>query len=161
MTVDYADAALAAARRYCGWIVTPPETVTVTVDGPGRRPVLLRSLHVTNIVSVVEDGVTLDVADLRWSETGAVHKKHGFWTCKPASIAVRFTHGYDVAPDFDAGVEQAAKALTVSANRDDPALTRKRVDVVESDWSVTLLQSGALTGSVKSLLDPYRILLGP
>lgn len=156
MAVDYADAALAAARRYCGWIVTPPETVTVTVDGPGRRPVLLRSLHVTNIVSVVEDGVTLDVADLRWSETGAVHKKHGFWTCKPASIAVRFTHGYDEAPDFDAAVEQAAHTLSVATIRDDPAMKRKRIDDVDYEWygNVTrVLNTG--------LLDPYRILLSP
>lgn len=156
MAVDYADAALAAARRYCGWIVTPPETVTVTVDGTGRRPVLLRSLHVTEIVSVVEDGVTLDVDDLRWSETGAVYKKHGFWTCKPAAITVEFTHGYDTAPDFDAAVEQAAITLSTAATRPDPALKRRRVDVVEYEWfenATRVLNTG--------LLDAYRILLSP
>ncbi len=161
MTVDYSAAALTLARRYCGWVVTPQETVTVTLDGPGRGPLLLKSLHVTNVASVVEDGEIIDPAELYWSEMGAVHKRTGRWTWKPASIVVTFTHGYTDAPDFDAAVAQAASAMTVSANRGDPAMTRRKVDVVEYDWSVTLLQSGALTGSVMALLNPFRILLSP
>jgi hypothetical protein len=160
MTVNYADAALAAARRYCGWVVTPPETITVTVDGPGGRVLSLKSLYLTAITAVIEDDVVLDVADLRFSrDTGVVYKKHGrCWSCHPGAITVTFTHGHDEAPDFDAAVEQAALALTVSAGRDDPAMTRKRVDDVEYDWSVSLLQGGALSGSAKALLDAYRIL---
>lgn len=160
MTVNYAAAALAAARRYCGWVVTPPETVTVTVDGPGGRALSLKSLHLTAITAVIEDDITLDVADLRFSrDTGEVYKKSGRrWSHHPGAITVSFTHGYTTAPDFDAAVEQAALALTVSAGRDDPAVTRKRVDDVEYDWSVSLLQGGALSGSAKALLDAYRIL---
>ena len=45
MTIDYDAAALAAVRRYCGWIVTPPATVTITVDGPGGRVLSLPRLR--------------------------------------------------------------------------------------------------------------------
>lgn len=155
MTVDYAAAALAAARRYCGWPVTPPVTVTITVDGPGNRTLSLKSLQLTTITAVVEDDIALDVADLRWSvDTGEVYKKSGHrWSGKPAAITVTMTHGFDAAPDFDAAVEQAATTLQTAATRPDPALKRKRVDVVEYEWFENV--SRVLN---TALLDAYRIL---
>jgi hypothetical protein len=153
MTVNYADAALAAARRYCGWVVTPPETVTVTVDGPGGRRLSVKSLYLSDITAVIEDDIALDVADLHWSKDGEVYKKRGHWSHKPASITVTMTHGYDEAPDFDAAVEQAALTLSTASIRADPALKRKRVDDVEYEWlpNVTRVLNTAL-------LDAYRIL---
>ena len=158
MPVNYAAAALAAAQRYCGWIVTPPATVTVTLDGPGGRVLSLPSLYVTDVSSVVEDGVDLDVSDLLVSPTGLVRKKSGAcWSSDLAAIEVTMTHGFDSAPDFDAAVEQAAAAMLSRADMH-PALTSHRVDDVEDQWSATLLQAGALS---TSLLAPYRILPSP
>jgi hypothetical protein len=153
MTVDYSAAALAAARRYCGWVVTPSETITVTVDGPGGRVLSLKSLYLTAITAVVEDDVELDVADLRWSQDGEVYKKRGHWSRNPASITVTMTHGYDEAADFDAAVEQAALTLSTASIRADPALKRKRVDDIEYEWLPNVYR--VLN---TALLDAYRIL---
>lgn len=158
MAVDYAAAALAAARRYCGWVVTPPETVTVTVDGPGGRVLSLPTLQLTTLSAVVEDGVTLDVADLRVSmNTGVVVKKSGgCWTHHVGAIHVTMTHGFTTAPDFDAAVEQAASALSTAANRDDPSLKRKKVDDVEYEWF-----ESASKFLNEPMLSAYRILPSP
>lgn len=160
MPVDYAAAALAAARRYCGWPVTPPEEgVTVTVDGPGGPVLSLPSLYVTAVSAVVEDDVELDVADLLVSSTGVVRKRSGAcWTSAYAGVVVTMTHGFAAAPDFDAAVEQAAAALEAAAGRDDPALKREKVVDVEYEW----FGDGAVSQFLNtSLLAPYRILPGP
>lgn len=159
MPVDYAAAALAAARGYCGWMVTPPETVTITVDGPGGSVLSLPTLKLTTLTAVIEDGVALDVDDLLVSENrGLVLKKSGaFWSRRYAGITVTMTHGHAAAPDFDAAVEQAAKALSSAMIRDDPALTVKKVDDVQYTWAAGV-QGNALN---EALLAPYRILPSP
>jgi len=155
VAVNYEDAALAAARRYCGWVVTPPETVTITVDGPGGHLLSLPTLQINTLTSVVEDGVTLDVNDLHVSKgSGLVRKKSGgCWSSKLGSIVVTMTHGFDEAPDFDAAVEQTAAALAAAGTRTDMALKRKRIDDVEYEWFE--MASSFLP---ESLLAPYRIL---
>jgi hypothetical protein len=155
MTVDYSAAALAAARRYCGWVVTPPETVTLLADGPGGRVLSLPTMQLTTVTAITEDDVALDVADLRWSvNRGLVYKKSGrCWTCNAGGLEVTMTHGYATAPDFEAAVEQAATALSSAATRDEPSLKRKRIDDVEYEWfemATTFLNT--------ALLAPYRIL---
>lgn len=157
MPIDYAVAALAAARRYCGWVVTPPvEGVTVTVEGRGGTVLSVPSLYVTEVTAVVEDGVTLDLDTLRVSQDGTIRKVSGYWT-STGTVAVTMTHGYATAPDFDAAVEQAATALTTAATREDPALKRKKVDDVEYEWTETA-SSQFLN---EALLAPYRILPAP
>lgn len=158
MTINYATAALSAARRYCGWAVTPPETVTLTVDGPGGRILSLPTLRLTTLSTVVEDGVSLTVADLSVSANcGQVVKKSGeCWTDTPGGIVVTMTHGFTTAPDFDAAVEQATTALQGAATREDPAMTSKKVDDVEYQWATG--EFGALN---EGLLSPYRILPAP
>ena len=155
--LDYDAAALAAARRYCGWAVTPSEDVTVTVDGPGGPVLSLPSLHVTEVTEVIEDGVTLDVADLRVSRNGQIRKRSGaYWTAAYGAVEVTMTHGFTTAPDFDAAVEQAATALSGAASRDDASLKRKKVGEVENEWF-----EGASQFLNTSLLAPYRILPAP
>lgn len=159
MPVDYAAAALAAARRWCGWAVTPPEEdVTVTVDGPGTKVLSLPSLHVTEVTAVAEDGVELDVDDLRISRNGQIRKRSGAcWTSAYAGVVVTMTHGYTTAPDFDAAVEQAAASLTASASRD-AAVKREKIVDVEYEW----FADGSVSQFLNtSLLAPYRILPGP
>lgn len=157
MAVDYDAAALAAARRYCGWVVTPPETVTITVDGPGGPMLSVPSLCIVEVTEVVEDGVTLDLADLRISKTlGQIWKKSGCWTSNVGGIEVTMAHGLDEAPDFDAAVEQAATALAAAGTRTDTALKRKKVDDVEHEWF-----ESASSFLNESLLSSFRILPRP
>ena len=99
-------AALAAARRYCGWHVTPVRDDVLTVDGPGRSVLSLPSLQLLEITALVEDGDTLDVLDLRWSRPkGQVYKDNGcWWTGDWNAIEVSMTHGFETAPDFNEAV---------------------------------------------------------
>lgn len=154
MPVDYDAAALAAARRYCGWVVTPvDEGVTVTVDGPNGRVLSLPSLHVTALTAVVEDGVELDVDDLLWSAHGLVRKASGaLWSAGYGAIVVTMSHGFESAPDFDAAVASAADRLSVDS------AGGQLVGVGPFRWSEP---DGAFTVSERALLDQYRILPSP
>lgn len=160
MAVDVEDAALAVAQRYCGWPVQLVTNDDVVLDGPGGKTLSLPTLHLVELTAVTEDGVALDLADLRWSKLGLVRKRgFGWWSCGLGAIEVTMTHGYTDAPDFDYAVEQIAAAMVAAGLRDDPALLGKRVDDVEYNWSVTLLQQTGVSPAVEALLAPYRILV--
>lgn len=153
--VNFTAAAEAAARRYCGWVVSPPEeNVEVSLDG-GGRVLSLPSLFVTELVSVVEDGTELDLDAVRMSgRLGQLTKRSGAcWGCE---VVVTFSHGYDSAPDFEAAVAQAATALEAASTRSDSAVKRVKVDDVETEW----FESASSFLNV-SLLAPYRILPQP
>lgn len=160
MAIDYTAAARAAARRYCGWHVTPVETETITVDGPGGLVLSLPTLRLVQLMSITENGRPVDPATLLVSpSTGQVRKRSGaYWTSNPGGITVEMEHGFDEAPDFDAAVEQAAAALQAASERRDPALIGQRVDDVEYRWAVTLLRDTPLN---ESMLAAYRILPQP
>lgn len=155
--VDYTAAAEAAARRYCGWVVTPPETVTVTVDGPGGRVLSLKTLQLTGVSGVLENGVPVDVDGLVViTDRGELVKKSGCWVRGYGAIQVTMTHGFTDAPDFDAAVEQAAASLQTVGTRADATLKRKKIDDVEYEWF-----ESATHFLNESLLAPYRILPSP
>ncbi|MGV0627204.1 hypothetical protein [Mycolicibacter minnesotensis] len=98
--------ALAAARRYCGWHVTPVRTADViTLDGPGSGMLVLPTLRLTALTSVTEDGIAVDLSTLAWSARGLVRKKSGArWSDKFGSIEVTMSHGFAEAPDWQAAV---------------------------------------------------------
>ena len=97
-------AALAAARRYCGWHVTPVATnESITLDGPGGRTLMLPTLQLGTLTSISENGVSVNLADVQISSRGLVLKNDGtFWTDKLGGIVAVITHGYATAPDFEA-----------------------------------------------------------
>jgi hypothetical protein len=97
---------LAAARRYCGWHVTPiREDDELTLDGPGGWLLRLPTLRLVELVEVTENGVAIDVDDLYVSPLGMATKKSGAcWAGNLGAITVTMTHGFDAAPDFDGAV---------------------------------------------------------
>lgn len=100
-------AALAAARRYCGWHVTPVLTAqAVTLDGPGSPLLVLPTLHLTAVTELSENGVDLDVdTAIRWSTRGLVRKTNrGWWSGEFGAITAKITHGYEAAVDWQAAV---------------------------------------------------------
>lgn len=103
------DAALAAARSYCGWHVTPVAVdQTITIDGPGAHLLVLPTLKMTELSEVDEDGTELNLADLNWSARGLIQKRDGhWWTPLLGAITVIFSHGYSSAPDFESAVLSA------------------------------------------------------
>lgn len=100
------DAALAAARSYCGWHVSPViEDVELTLDGTGDRLLVLPTLKLTELSEVSEDGVEIDLEELHWSARGLIAKRGGtYWSSLFGSITVIFSHGYSSAPDFESVV---------------------------------------------------------
>ena len=103
------DAALAAARNYCGWHVSPVAVgEQITIDGTGTSVLVLPTLKVTDLTEVEEDGVTLELTDLSWSERGLILKKSGhWWSPLFRAITVTFSHGYSSAPDFESVILSA------------------------------------------------------
>ncbi|QSN50317.1 head-to-tail adaptor [Mycobacterium phage prophiGD05-2] len=103
-------AALAAARAYCGWHVTPVKTDdTVELDGPGGNTLMLPTLKLISLSEVRErvgayggsvNEVVYAPAQLETSRHGMVRKRPGltphgpWWTHELGAITVKMTHGY-------------------------------------------------------------------
>lgn len=149
--------ALAAARRFCEWPVTPPTARVVTLDGPGGRILLLPTLKVATLTSVVEDGVSLNLADLEPpSAAGPVRlrkKSHRRWSCKYASIVVTMTDGYPEieAEDFRGAVLDACDNYARQVGTG--GLKRYKVDDVEREW----FDRPAKEIFNTRMLEPYRL----
>jgi hypothetical protein len=162
------DGALPAARRYCGWSVTPVQTgVVLTVDGPGGRVLSLPTLHLLDVTAVVEEGVALDVTMLDVSRRKGTVKKHpwGHWSHRDGAITVTMDHGFteSEAADWRRAVLRlvdltSLEPVTVGSQRDSPEMKRKRIDDVEYDWYEGLIVSD---DRLKALFSAYRILLSP
>jgi len=129
-----AEQAMAAVRAYCGWHIAPSRDETLTLDGPGGTALVLPSLHVTDVVSVTENGTVLadgtdpDIpADYSWSEAGIIQRGpagqtawSGSWSCGVSlwtrelrGIVVELTHGYDEWPPELAGIINAVSQRMV------------------------------------------------
>lgn len=157
------DAALAGARRYCGWPVSPViEDDEVTVDGPGGRVLSLPTRNLLELSEVIENGVALDVTKLDVSRRkGTVEKyPYGWWTGRASGIAVTMTHGLTEAEaaDWRRAVLRLADLMDRETARDDPSLKRKRVDDVEYEWFEQTISGDT---RLSMLLAPFRILPSP
>lgn len=164
-TQQVLDAALAAARRYCGWHVCPVRTdVQMEVDGSGAA-LSLPTLNLIAVSEIVEDGVSLDVADLYWSQSKGVVYKRGWsrgWS--GASILVTMTHGFSEseAADWRRAVLRLADQMSFepsTGEREGADVRRKRVDDVELEW----FAEGLITADTRmsNLFTAYRILPAP
>jgi hypothetical protein len=161
------DAALAAARRYCGWPVSPVvEDDELIIDGPGGRVLSLPTLNLIEVSELSENGVAADVTKLDISRRkGTITKRsHGCWTHRDGAIAVTMTHGFTEAQaaDWRRAVLRLVDTMslqpaTVGAERE-PDMSRKRVDDVEYQWFQTIITDDE---RLKALFSLYRILPSP
>lgn len=145
--------ALAAARRFCGWHVTPVfDDDEVTLDGTGSPLLVLPTLRLVEVTGIVENGITIDVDDVHVSARGLVRKKSGArWSGLYGSIVVTMTHGFDeeMAADFDAAVASFADRR---AGGDKPNV------IGPVQWPVEALATGSAFSVVeRSLLEQYRL----
>lgn len=161
------DAALAAARRYCGWPVSPVVAdEDVVVDGPGGRVLSLPTLNLIEVTAVVEDGVTLDVSKLDVSRRKGTVRKYpwGCWSHRDGAIAVTMTHGFTEAEaaDWRRGVLRLVNLMSLEpagdAGRDTPALKRKLLVDVEYEWYEKLI---TVNEQLAAIFAPYQILPSP
>ena len=168
---DLLDAALAAARHYCGWHVSPVREETMTIDGSGVTVLGLPTKKLVVLTALSEGGQSVDVATLQVSTPGPfelrqclVKKARGCWSADYGAIGVTMEHGFTEteAPDWRRAVLRLADSMDKdsSSARDDPTMTMKRVDDVEYQWEV----AQALISDderLAAILSAYRILPAP
>lgn len=114
------DAAVGAARRYCGWHVTPVVDDQVAVlDGPGTPMLVLPTLRLVAVTSVVENGTALEVGGLALGGSssglpdGRLYKRNdGRWPVGYGNIRVTFSHGFEAAADWEAAVLSFADRMS-------------------------------------------------
>lgn len=146
------EAALAAARRYCGWHVTPTIEETVILDGPGGQTLILPTLAVQVISEIVESGEQVDIADVTWSRRGMVAKRSGgVWTQEFSGIEVTFTHGFVDATDFDSVILAAIDRGGFDAD------SSVRVIGPFQYGSSTSVAGPSFNEAERSVLDLYRL----
>jgi hypothetical protein len=151
------NAALAAARNYCGWHVTPELTAEVTVDGRGGPLLVLPTAKLNALTSVTEksfygeETINVDVGQLDWSTRGLVAKRSGLpWSDRFQGVTVTMCHGFNEAPDFEAAVLAAIERGAFST-----------VDTVKMigpfQYDTATVTSGIFNGTERALLDRYAL----
>jgi hypothetical protein len=141
-------AALAAARRYCGWHVVGAVTEDITVDGPGSSLLVLPTLRLTDVTAVTENDTAVELDSIEWSARGLIVKcGRGWWTDRFRGITVSVTHGYAEAPDFDAAVAAIAERTADGLNGEANVIGPFQYSAVSAMFSL----------AEKSILDLYRL----
>lgn len=152
---DRLDQAEALVRSYCGWHIAPSRDATETLRGIGSSPLMLRSLYVTAVDSIVDDGTTLILSDdYAWSPNGVILRA-GYWGT--GDVVVSYTHGYDDPPAEVTAVVQAIAQRAVDNPR---SLTRLQIGPFSESYSATGSNQAtgiALLDSERAVLDAYRI----
>lgn len=156
------DTALVAARRYCGWPVSPVVTDDeVTVDGSGCQVQSLPTLNLVSVSEIDEDGTVHAAADLRVSRLGLVRKRSGArWTSAYGAVTVTMTHGFTEAEaaDWRRAVINLVDDWSESSSRDGSDMKRKKVDDVEYEWFETALSTN---DELAEKFSQFRILPSP
>ncbi len=159
------DAVLAAARRHCGWHVSPARTEEITLDGPGGCILDIPTRRLTDVDGVTESGTDLDVDTLNWSTDGPhgarITKASGArWTDQYRAIVVDITHGFTEAQAADwrrAIIDMVDAVSYESSAGSDRPLKRKRVDDTENEWFDFTAAADKAVYSSATVLDGYQI----
>lgn len=151
------NAALAGARRRCGWVVTPAKTETLYLDGPGTRNLSLPTMNLTALNTCTENNIALDVTKLAWSRQGIVRKAFGAgytgrWSSQLGAIQINITHGYSVEDAADWRMAVLA-AIDLFLQNIGPQLQIYRVDDVIRQW-----YKSATTSFDAGSLGPYTLM---
>lgn len=149
-TTRLLDAALARARRYCGWHVSPVITETITLDGHGDRFLPLPTKRIGAVVGIDVDGVPIDLSEVQQHGSTLIR---WIWPCGYANIEVEFTHGFTAAEAVDfreAVLRMVDQSASIAA--EGGTLVSKTVDDVSYRWA-----SGQdLDPGVAAILAPFR-----
>lgn len=149
------DAALARARRYCAWHVSPVQTETFVLDGDGSERLSLPTLAIESVDSITVNGVVIDpseVASPAYAPYVLIRRNR--WPRGYSNIAVTVAHGYSAAdcPDWrEAVLRMVDQIFAIAENEGLGALTSRQVDDVTLRWA-----SGGVDSDIRDLLDGYR-----
>lgn len=151
---DTLEAALAMARRYCGWHIAPARTETLVIDGNGGIEIDLPTLHIIDVTKVTNDQQTLNLdADLEWSARGILRRRGGLWTRRFRGITVELTHGFAQLP---------ADLAAVMAALADGGVAGKPTQMTAGPYTVNYGETATagvtqLTLPHQRILDTYRL----
>lgn len=158
------DSVLVAARRYCGWHVSPViDADEVTLNGPGGYRLFLKTKKLGAVASVVEDGVELVVGTdvvVDPETPGMLVRKWGSWSRNFASIVVTFSHGYteEEAADWRRAILRVTRLWLQTSQRDTADLKRKKVDDVEYEWFESVVSTSA---ELAAAFSQFRLIPAP
>src|SRR5664279_1332455 len=165
------DAASAAIRGYCRWMIWPATTETLILDGPGTDVLMIPTMNLTAITQLIETPrgpsptpVTLDITKLEWSAAGMVWRTDsvwgpysafggfgGMWTSRARGISITITHGYD---DVPAEIRRLTLDLARRSALNPMALSAQQVGLRSESYA----GRGILLDE-KAMLDTYRRLV--
>lgn len=154
------DAALAEARRYCGWPVSPViEDDEITVDGPGGRVLRLPTMNLLEVTELIENGVALDVTKLDVSRRkGTVEKyPYGWWTGRSGAITVTMTHGFTEAEAAD----WRAAILSIVEHNSLPKIAAGSTMTAGPFQVSGAAVQPVFTEAEQAVLDMYKLLTPP
>lgn len=161
-TTDLLNAALAAARRWCGWHVSPVLTGDVVdMDGPGGQVLSLPTLNLTAVTGLTENGVAVDVTKVDVSRRkGCVYKQSGrCWSNRFGAISATITHGFTEleAADWRRAVLELADRMSKqeSSERDTDDMIMKQIDDVQYQWAAGIISTDQ---RLSGLFSQFRIL---
>jgi len=143
-----------AIRSHCDWNISQETDVVATLNGSAKDSLWLKSLFVTGIGSVVEDGVTLTVlTQFNWTSQGQLLRLGRCWTWKPRAVVVTFTHGYATVPDDVKGacLQMAGRAYQNPGS----GLRSHGVDDFTETFAVDVNAAGVVTDADATLLKSY------
>ena len=152
------DSAVAAARRHCGWHVCPVwVSHQIILDGHAGYVLRLPTQRLISVDDLIEDGVTLNVDELSWNETGLVTKANNLaWKSGFRVVDAVITDGYTEteAADWRQAVLQMVSLLDTGTPPDSDLITKK-VDDVQYQWSGSSVDRALV--SVAATLDRFNI----
>lgn len=167
-------AALQVARREAQWHVSPVRAaVSMTLDGPDSRILFLPTMKVTTLTTLVEDGVTLDVATIKVSAGDGAYMRRrtalrkpagGWWSCEYGAIELTMSHGFteDEAADWRQAILSMVdqmSLLPVKASTGTSAFGVKseRIDDVYMTYDTYAAMADEVLFSVAHVIDGYRL----
>lgn len=157
-------AALASARRFCGWHVNPVRVDELMVDGPDARVLSLPTMNLLAVNEIDDDGQVYAAGELRFSRSwGTVAKRNRMrWSSGFGAIKATVTHGFtdEQAADWRLGILRLADLLSREMGdpkRESSDLIGKRVDDVERSWSATSGGPAGTTLGVSLISNNQRL----
>jgi hypothetical protein len=131
----FTNAAGETIRNFCQWHIFPSITVTETVPIKPDGTIMLPTLYLTDVASVVINGLTQDPSAYEWHPSGFVRRfrkdyfEWPLWPLEseqpfreyPSPVArwadVTYTHGYDEIPPAVnvVGLELTSRAMELPA----------------------------------------------
>ncbi|WP_280371160.1 hypothetical protein [Nocardia wallacei] len=139
-------------RDRCGWPISQETVIAAALDGDGSPSLWLPTLHLTAVGPVVVDARELVVGtEYDWTSYGKLIRA-GRWPCRPRSVTVTYTHGYDPVP---AGAKGVCVKLAAAGYENPAAVVSRSENYGPFAESFKLASGGSLGAEDEQALGRY------